>query len=211
MKKIITIILAIAIILPVTTVAQNAALETALKKEYKQKMKEYKKEGWKIYGSSRTLEVALLTHYEELNKLGALGYEIVGVCSRYKSDNIGHQTTVNNACNIYARNAGSIVRGRIQSEMLGNGSNTAEEFDRFYASYESLVEKEIRGELKESFSIYRELANGDKAMQTYFIVNEEAAVKARIRALERAFGENEEIQRYTEAGQVGEYVRKVVN
>lgn len=204
MKKIFTIILAIAIILPVTIVAQNKALEKALQKEYKQKLKEYKKEGWKIYGSSRTLEVALLTHYDELNAMGGSGTEIVGVCSRYKSDNIGHQTAINNACNIYARNAGSAIKGRIVSEMLSDASS-AEEFDKFYAVYEASVEKEIRGELKESFSIYKVLGNGEKTMQTYFIVNEDVAVKARVRAYERAIKENNALQRYV--GKVGEFVK----
>lgn len=33
---------------------------------YKTKVKEYRSEGWKISGSAKTLEVALLEHYEKL-------------------------------------------------------------------------------------------------------------------------------------------------
>lgn len=36
-------------------------LAKQLKKQYKNKLKELKKEKWQIYGSSRTLEVALLS------------------------------------------------------------------------------------------------------------------------------------------------------
>ena len=100
--------------------AQNKALEKALKKAYKAKMKEYKKEGWKIFGTSRSLEVSLLTHYDKLNQLGENGYEVVGVCARYKSDNVGHQAAINNACNLYARNAGSHIQGRIVSDTANN-------------------------------------------------------------------------------------------
>lgn len=63
--------------MPVMTNAQNKALEKALKKEYKTKMKEYKKEGWKVFGTSRSLEVALLTHYDKLTTLGS-GAEVRG-------------------------------------------------------------------------------------------------------------------------------------
>lgn len=43
---------------------QSRALKKAQKKEYKTKMKRYEKEGWTLFASSRTLEVALLKHYE---------------------------------------------------------------------------------------------------------------------------------------------------
>ena len=184
MKKFIIMLLAMTMFIPVTTTAQNKALEKALKKEYKTKMKEYKKEGWKVFGTSRSLEVVLLTHYDKLTTLGENGYEVVGICARYKSDNVGHQAAINNACNTYARNAGSAVKGRVVSDMASNGDDTSSEFDHFYAAYETLVEKEIKGELQESFSIYKTLGNGEKTMQTYFIVNEDAATKARIRAYE---------------------------
>lgn len=199
-------LLAMTMFIPVTTNAQNKALEKALKKEYKTKMKEYKKEGWKVFGTSRSLEVALLTHYDKLTTLGENGYEVVGICARYKSDNVGHQAAINNACNTYARNAGSAVKGRVVSDMASNGDDTSSEFDHFYAAYETLVEKEIKGELQESFSIYKTLGNGEKTMQTYFIVNEDAATKARIRAYENALKESEAAQKY--ADKVSQFVRE---
>ena len=199
-------LLAIFMFMPVMTNAQNKALEKALKKEYKTKMKEYKKEGWKVFGTSRSLEVALLAHYDKLTTLGENGYEVVGICARYKSDNVGHQAAINNACNTYARNAGSAVKGRVVSDMASNGDDTSSEFDHFYAAYDTLVEKEIKGELQESYSIYKTLGNGEKTMQTYFIVNEDAATKARIRAYENALKETEAAQKY--ADKVSQFVRE---
>lgn len=206
MKKFLTIIMAMFLISPVVVFAQNKALEKALKKEYKLKMKEYRKEGWKIFGTSRSLDVALLTHYDKLGSLGENGYEIVGICSRYKSDNVGHQAAINNACNTYARQAGSTLKGRITSDMYGDADHPEAEFDKFYAAYETLVEKEIKGELRESYSVYRSLGNGEKTMQTFFIVDEDAAMRARLRALENAAKESEAAQRYAE--KVSEFVRK---
>lgn len=205
MKRIIMLVMALVLLAPVVN-AQNKALEKALKKEYKTKMKQYKKEGWKLFASSRSLDVALLKHYNKLETLGEDGYEIVGICSRYVSDNNGHQAAINNACNTYARLAGSHVKGRIVSDMASNANDTSAEFDKFYAAYESLVEKEIKGEMFESYAIYRELGNGEKSLQVYFIINEDAASKARIRAFENAMKESEAAQKYAE--KVSEFIKE---
>ena len=141
MKKIIMLFMALCMVLPALNAQNNKALNKALKKEYKVKMKEFKKGGWMLYGSSRSLDVALLNHYGKLNKEGEDAYEIVGTCSKFKSKNVGHQTCINNACNIYAQQAGRQLKGRIVSDIAGNGDDVSGEFDHFYAAYESLVQK----------------------------------------------------------------------
>ena len=206
MKKLLTILVMMALLCPTSAVAQNKLLQKAQKKEYKAKMKEYKKEGWKIYGSSRSLEVALLTHYDKLNKGGDDVYEVVGIASAFKSKNVGKQTATNNACNLYASQAGSHIKGRVISDMGANSDDVSAEFDHFYAAYERLVEKEIRGEMSESFTIIRDKGNGSYEMQIYFIVNEDAATKARIRAFENAAKESEAAQKYAE--KVSKFVRE---
>lgn len=198
-------IMALALVVPAVN-AQNKVLQKAMKKEYKTKMKEYNREGWKLFGSSRSLDVALLKHYDKLEQLGENGYEIVGICAKYKSDNVGHQAAINNACNTYARSAGSHVKGRVVSDMASNGDDTSSEFDHFYAAYESLVEKEIKGEMMESYAIYRDLGKGEKTMQVYFIINEDAACKARIRAYENAMKESEAAQKY--ADKVSNFIKE---
>lgn len=194
-----------ALVMPMA-VAQNKLLEKAQKKEYKAKIKEFKKERWKLYGSSRTIEVALLTHYDKLRQLGENGYEVMGEASSFKSKNVGKQMSINNACNIYARNAGSHVKGRVVSDLAGDANNTDAEFEHFYAAYETLVEKEIKGEMQESFSVIKDNKNGTFSMQTFFIINEDAAVKARIRAMENALKESEAAQKY--AKKVSDFVRE---
>lgn len=205
MKRFIMFFMALTLMMPCVN-AQNKILQKAIKKEYKTKMKQYKKEGWRLFGSSRSLDIALLKHYDKLETLGENAYEIVGICAKYKSDNVGHQAAINNACNTYARNAGSHVKGRVVSDMASNGDDTSAEFDHFYAAYETLVEKEIRGEMQESYAIYRDLGNGEKTMQVYFIINEDAATKARIRAYENAMKESEAAQKY--ATKVSEFIRE---
>ncbi len=205
MKRIILFFLALCLILPAA--AQNdKALSKALKKEYKTKMKEYKKEGWKIYGSTRSLDVALLQHYQKLSKEGEYAYEIVGTCSQFKSKNIGHQTCINNACVIYAQQAGRTLKGRIVSDMAGNGDDVSSEFDHFYGAYESLVQKEINGELQESFTIIKDNKDGTHEMQTFFVISESAATRARIRAYENAAKESAAAQKY--AQKVSDFVKE---
>lgn len=211
MKKIIMLILAAILMVPAVE-AENKQLNKALKKEYKAKMKEYKKGKWELFGSSRTLEVALLQHYDQLNNLGEDAREVVGIASRFKSKNVGHQQAINNACVTYAQQAGSHLKGRIVSDIAANGDETSAEFDHFYAAYERLVEKEIKGEMTESYSIIRCLnpkakpQDREYEMQTFFIVNESAATRARIRAMENALKESEAAQRY--AQKVSDFVNE---
>ena len=206
MRTLFVFLLAMILAVPtVTAQSTNKQLQKAIKKEYKQKQKELKKEGWKLYGSTRSIDVVLLLHYEKLSAIGDNGYEVMGEASRFMSKNVGKQQAVNNACNLYARQAGSKIRGRIVSDLAGS-DDVAAEFDHFYTAYETLVEKEIKGEMQESFSVIRDNGDGTYAMQTYFIVNEDAASKARIRAMENAMNESEAARKYAE--KVSEFVRE---
>ena len=205
MKKMLLKVMAFLLAMPMAS-AQNKALNKALQKEYKAKMKEFKAEGWKLFASSRSLDVALLRHYEQLNEAGDKAYEVVGTAAKFKSNNVGHQVAINNACNIYSRQAGSHIKGRIVSDLANDGVDPSSEFDHFYAAYEALVEKEIKGEMKESFSVIRENKDGSYEMQSFFIVNEDAATQARIRAFENAAKESAAAQKY--ALKVADFVRE---
>lgn len=113
---------------------------------------------------------------------------------------------INNACITYGQQAGSKVKGRIVSDLAANGTDATGEFDHFYAAYERLVEKEIRGEMEESFTIVREMTRGLYEFQTFFIVSESAASKARIRAMEDALKESEAAQKH--ARTIADFVRE---
>lgn len=205
MRKIVMFLLALCLVAPAME-AQNKALEKELKKEYKDRKKELKKGGWEIFGTSRSADVTLLKHFDKLNTLGDDAKEVVGIASKFKSKNVGKQMAINNACLTYAQSAGSYIKGRVMSDMAGDGVDAEGEMDNFYAAYERLVEKEIRGEMDESYSIIRENGDGTFEMQTYFIVNESAASKARIRAMEEAAKESAAAQKY--ANQISEFVKE---
>lgn len=205
MKNILLVLLATCLLVPMAN-AQSKALNKALQKEYKQKMKDLKNKNWELFGSSRSLEVALLTHYEKLNRLGDEGREEVGIASKFKSKSVGHQMAINDACVKYAQKAGSHIKGRIVSDQQGDGITTDTELDNFYAAYERLVEKEIKGEMKESFNVIRDLGDGTFEMQSYFIIDEATASKARMRAMENAIRESELARKH--AQKVSDFVRE---
>lgn len=215
MKHLIAICLALCLAAPVyTTKADddlnkelNKELAKQLKKAYKNKKKEFEKDKWKIYGTTKTLEVALLEHYTKLYDPNNDAYEIVGIADNFKSRNIGRQQAVNNANISYAQQAGSKLKGRIVSDLGANADDVSAEFDHFYAAYERLLEKEIKNELQESFCIIREdKDNGTYDMQIFFIISENAATKARIRAYENALRESQAAQQY--ADKISEFVKE---
>ena len=206
MRQIFVIMLSVLLLSPISVQGQN--LSKAIKKEYKAKMKQFKKEKWELYGSSRTLEVTLAKYYEAMESNPNVR-EIMGNAARFKSRTVGHQSAINDACRTYAQQCGSFVKGRVDSDLASDGLDVNSEFDHFYAAFERLVEKEIQGELQEKFSIIRQIGSDkDEAiyeMQTYFLVDEDAASKARIRAYEQALKESEAAQKM--ATKIGDFVK----
>lgn len=207
MKKFIVLMISMLLMVPAAMNAQSGTLTRAQQKEIKKKVKEFKKEGWKLFGSTRTLEGALQAHFEKLNALGENGSEIVGTASvtDSKHKNLLKQTAISNVCNEYAAKSGKHVRGRSVSD-IGLTDDEKSEFEHFYAAYESQVDKEINGELKESFTVIKEVSNKQVDMQVYYLVDEDAATKARIRAFENAKKESEIAQKY--ASQLSNFIKE---
>lgn len=189
---------ALALVIAMPSVNAQKLTDKQLKKEVKKKTKQLTKDGWTIYSSPYTLETALTAYYQDLQKDGA--QPLVGVASNFMSKNVGKQAAMNAACNEYARQAKTFVRGRIISDMFNDADDVPAEFDKFYAAYESVVAKEIKGELKPSFSIIRSRGKQDGKevfeMQTFIVVNEKEASRARITALQNALKESEMAQEY---------------
>lgn len=217
MKKLFVILMAALFVLPMSSVSTQLEaknpfakeLEKQRKKQYKTKIKEYQKEGWKIFGSTNSVDVALLEHYNELFEKGDKVYELAGIASKFKSKNVGKQMALNNACITYAQSAKSYVQGRVTSDMAGDGVHADNEFDHFYAAYERLVAAEIKGELKESYAIIRDLKDGTFEMQVYYIVDQERAAKIRENAMEQAMKETKMAQKHAE--EISNFIREGFN
>ena len=137
MKKYVFMSLLMLLFGNMTVFAQNRMLKRETSKMYKTKIKEYKKTGWKLAGSSKTLEVALLEHYEKMKD--PQNVELVGEVSQCKSLNVCKQTAYNNALITYANLAGSTLKGRIVSDLNVDQSDEEGEFDKMYARIASVI------------------------------------------------------------------------
>ena len=192
MKKIIMFLMAAFMLSVVPATAQE--LSKSEKKAMKAKVKEFKKEGWKIFGSTSTIDLALEKHMIKLQSEDAI--EVPGIASSFKSKNVGKQMALNSAMTYYASTMDSEIKGKVVSDMQGDGEFSETEFEKFYAAFKRSVQTNIKDELKESFSIIRDKGNGTSEMQTFFIVDKKAASQARVRALEQAGKESVAAQLY---------------
>ena len=170
--------MAVALMLAIAPqVAYSKTLQERSDKEYdnqyKEKLKELEKGGWKISGDTRTLKVSLLEHYVTLKQDRKNNLEFVGVVSQCTSTNVCRLWAVNNAINYYATLAGGIVAGKVGTVVKGMPKA---EVDKFDAAYANRVKADAGGVLKTSFAIVRENSKTkEKEYQTFFVANEKEA------------------------------------
>ena len=207
MKRLVLMLMAATMMLSVNAQELTKAQAKAVKKEVSKKMKEFKKGGFEIFGSSRTLETMLTKHYSTLEAEGDKVTEVVGF-STAKSANLAATAAQNSAANRYATTAGQQIKGRVLSDMASDVANQETEFDKFYAAYEGKIQQEIRGELRPSFSVKHNNDDGTISVQAFYIVNESAASRARIKAFELSKNESAAAQEY--AQQVSNFVNERV-
>lgn len=185
-------------------IAQPKTDDKSLWKQAKAKAKTEAKAGWLIDGSN-TLDVALFEHYKKKSNNG--NYEIVGNVigtTTVKTVNQGQQWATTNAAISYSKQAGMMVRGRINAESSAGVEDPS--IDRFIEGYEALVQKEIRGKLIKSFGMYREKKDGTLDYKAYFVISEDAANKARERAFEKLKKESDFAR--DRADEISKFVRE---
>jgi hypothetical protein len=208
------LITAILLVVVVVFVSENAFAQSkkedkiyakAREKQYKDKIKVYQNDGWKLAGGSRTLEVALLEHYKKTND--SKNKEFSGKVSHCKSINICRQAAINNAQNEYASRASANIKGRVSSLLRSDDNMSETEIDKMIGAYEKSVQADISGMLVESYSIVKENGDGTKSYEIIFIVNEEEAASVRARAMEKSLRETkisikeaEEISKFVQEG-----------
>lgn len=206
MKKLLILLVSALVMLPGAMGADPAKqLRKAKEKERKEKVKELKKGGWEVLGSAHTLDVALLSHFNKLDQLGENAVEITGLANNCKSKNLGHQMAINDGCLKYAQRCGSQLSGRILTDVTATNDI---EVSTFAMAFERQVQQEIKGEMEESLSIIRPAGDGSYEVQTFFIINEDAASRARMRALENAFKETQMLRETQD--KIQDYVRQAV-
>ena len=208
MKKLVLMLMAVTMMLPMANAQELTQQQAkAVKKEVSKKMKEYKKKGFEIFGSTMTLETKLTQHYTKLWSKEGQVVEVPGF-SQAKSRNLALNAAQNSAAARYATSAGQLIKGRVLSDEALNSADMTAEFDKFYAAFEGKVQQEIKGELRPSFNVAKQNADGTISVEAYYIVDEEAASRARIKAFELSKNESAAAQKY--AQKISDFVNERV-
>lgn len=204
MKRIIMILMALCLIVPMANADLTKKQERMINKMAKDRSKQLKKDGYTVMGSM-PLQDALIKHYAALEN-GAS--EQIG-SGRAASKNNGRQMCLTYAISEYASKAMSQVKGRSVTDGYNNeneiDTENDPEFARFYAAYERLTQKEIQGELQESFTVSKQLPDGTYEFIMYMTVDENKARDVRQKAVKGAIAESNLAQEY--AKQISEFVK----
>ncbi|MDE5839926.1 MAG: hypothetical protein K2H49_03300 [Muribaculaceae bacterium] len=203
MKKLIMILMALCLMAPAAMADLTKKQEKICNQNAKKRAKDLSKQGYTVMGTL-PLEDVLYKHFAKM-EMGAT--EEMGT-GHSKSKNNGRQMCLNAAMSEYASKAVSQLKGRSVTDSYGNEVDTENdpEFARFYAAYERLTQKEIKGELQESFTLVKQNADGSYDFLMYMLVDENKALSRRQKALKDAAAETNLAQNY--AKQVSEFVNE---
>lgn len=157
--------------------------------ELNELVNQWTKEGWKVHGSTRTLRGALQQHYGRLAANPDL-MERIGTATNCTSVTVCRLAALNSAGLDYAMAVADEVKGIFGRDLSVNESG-GEEYNRFYVSFAGKIEAQIHGQLEESFALIK-MENGKNQYKIYFLMDRNAAKKARLSALEDAIRESEQ-------------------
>lgn len=185
MKKLLLLIAVVTI-----AIAPISAQNKAIAKVAKTNAKTLQKEGWKLLetGDLTYLIEKHLTKIEDGN-----AFEITNSAEGKKSLNMAKSIARNNVLNEYAESARSIVKGRITSNMQDINEQQAE---NFVAAFERMVCTELNGEVRTSYTLYRQNNDGKYDVRLVCLVDYNAAQKAIIGAIKRAAEQQKIAQQY---------------
>lgn len=166
-------------------VASVSAQSKALEKDVKKRVKELKKEGWKMQASTSTLDYALLKYRMYMEEDEENRIALTGIATG-KNVKIGRENAIMSAITNYAVRAKAQVVAKMKGIMSSDASLTGEEIDKFGAAYESAVNAKIGGLVKQHFVLVKENKDGTKEFNVFLSIDESAAKKAREEAAQEA-------------------------
>lgn len=203
MKKIIMILMALCLMAPVANAELDKKTQKRVEKQAKTKAKDFEKRGYTIMGSLPIKE-ALIKHYTAMEQ----GFTEQEGHGHAKSKNNGRQMCLTNAMSEYATKELSQIKGMSVTDAYGNEVPTESdpEFSRFYAAYERMTQKEIKGELQESFTVMKQNADGTYDFEMFMLVDDNKLKTQRQKALNEAIEESKLAEMF--ADQIRKYVNK---
>lgn len=187
MKKIIMILMALCLMAPVANAELDKKTQKKVEKAAKTKAKDFEKRGYTIMGSL-PLKDALVEHYTAREQ----GFTEQMGTGHAKSKNNGRQMCLTQALSEYATKELSQIKGMTVTDQYGNQVDTENdpEFARFYAAFERMTQKEIKGELQESFTVIKQNADGTYEFEMYMLLDNNKLKTQRQKALAEAIEES---------------------
>ena len=180
--------------------AQGGGLSSKeLAKETKTVTKSLQKDGWKMVDISMSIEGAVSRHLARSNEPGSQAISSTIRCGSIMSN--CDRAAFTDALRKYAMQSEAFVREALTGDDYLNQASLREEFSKLYSQFEMLVQKEISGAVTPSFQVYKKSTKRgatETDYRAFYIINEEKASTARIRAMEQALKESEALQRYSE-------------
>jgi hypothetical protein len=144
----------------------------SLENEVKKKAKEYKKEGFEVAQSSKTLEQALFEHYQKKDQGQFEEYESRVIA---KTVSLCQQKCLNEAQNFIARTLVSKLKFRFLSAYGSDGAaeELKDDVDRFFGALENIGEININGVLTPGFSLLKKMAQSKYEYRMFFLYNKD--------------------------------------
>lgn len=203
MKKIFMVLMALCMMAPIANAELSKSEQKKIEKLAKAKAKDFEKRGFTVMGTLPMKE-ALVNHFTARQEGASeqLGYGTA------KSKNNGRQMCLTYAMSEYSTKCISDIKGRSFTDSYGDEVDTEHdaEFARFYAAYERITQSQIKGDLKESFTVYKENSDGSYDFEMYMLYDENTASTKRQQALIDAAEESKLAQIY--ADQISNYISK---
>lgn len=144
-------------------------LSKPMQKAYKAECKQLKKEGWKLYDNSKSVEDALLDYYKLLDKGGQDVSHIVGF-GQSKSANMAMRKAMTNAKAQWTSTQESEVSGSTTIRMSNEQSGTVTSKQESESAIRSSSEQVVKG-FNPTVSLTRTLPDGNVEVRLYYIVN----------------------------------------
>lgn len=161
-------------------------LEKKRANAYKEVIKNYVKDGWKLADNNTTMELAVLEHQVTLSDQTKNLTNFTGEVTKCKSANVGRMAALNNAQNRLAQLMEGEIEGYVTSLINADSENVAAEKDESVMGFTKKIKISVSGALKESYAIYKENPDGTMHYRVFYLVDKDKCIAAANTALERS-------------------------
>lgn len=151
--------------------AQDKLKDKALRKECKEKLKQFKEEGWGVYQDSQTLDEALTAFYMKIEACGDSLQQVVGV-AEHRNPQMAQRKAFYSAARQCASMKGATIKGGMKTTMTNEATADSTTSKVTHdASYESNVSETVKSLVPE-LSLSRLRSNGNTEVQLFFLIGD---------------------------------------